>query len=63
LLLLHGADGITANPEGSRGLYEAAQSADKTLLLYPGRRHDVLNEPGYGDVIADVVAWLGDRSA
>jgi alpha-beta hydrolase superfamily lysophospholipase len=63
LLLIHGADDITANPEGSRGLHDGARSVDKTLVLYPGRRHDVLNEPGHEHVMADVIAWLGDRIA
>lgn len=59
LLLLHGEADITASPEGSRGLFDGARSIDKTLKLYEGRRHDVLNEPGHEQVMADVTAWLG----
>lgn len=58
LLLLHGAADVTADPEGSRALQQHAGSADKTLRLYAGRRHDVLNEPGYQQVMRDVVDWL-----
>ncbi len=61
LLLIHGADDITASPEGSRGLHEGAGSSDNTLIVYPGRRHDVLHEPGHLQVMADIVAWLGAR--
>jgi acylglycerol lipase len=61
LLLIHGADDVIASPEGSRGLHEAASSADNTLILYPNRRHDVLNEPGHEQVMADIVAWLRAR--
>lgn len=61
LLLIHGADDITASPEGSRGLHEEAGSTDNTLIVYPGRRHDVLHEPGHEQVMADIVAWLGAR--
>ena len=61
LLLIHGADDVTASPEGSRGLHEGASSTDKTFVVYPGRRHDVLHEPGHEQVMADVVAWLRVR--
>lgn len=58
LLLLHGAADITADPEGSRALLQQAGSADKTLRLYAGRRHDVLNGPGCEQVMLDVTDWL-----
>jgi acylglycerol lipase len=58
LLLLHGAADITASPDGSRGLLDGARSPDKTLALYEGRRHDVLNEPGHEQVMTDIVTWL-----
>jgi len=58
LLAIHGAADITANPEGSRGLIDGAASHDKTLKMYEGRRHDVLNEPGHEQVTADIVSWL-----
>ena len=61
LLLIHGGDDITASPEGSRYLHTRAGSADNTLLIYPGRRHDVLHEPGHEHVMDDIVAWLGAR--
>lgn len=58
LLLLHGAADITASPAGSAGLYENAGSVDKTIRLYEGCRHDLLNEPEHDLVVADIVAWL-----
>lgn len=58
LLLIHGAADVTASPEGSRALLLGARSPDKTLKLYQGRRHDVLNEPGHEQVMRDVTAWL-----
>jgi len=61
LLLIHGADDITASPAGSRALHEGAGSTDKTLVVYRGRRHDVLHEHGHEQVMADVVAWLNAR--
>jgi acylglycerol lipase len=58
LLLIHGADDELCDPEGSRHLYERASSADKTLKLYDGLAHEVLNEPEKEQVLADVRAWL-----
>ena len=58
LFVLHGAADLTANPDGSRSLLAGAGSADKTLTIYDGRRHDLLNEPGHEEVMSDVVGWL-----
>ena len=35
-----------------------AASADKTLKLYDGFYHEILNEPGKAKVKADIVEWL-----
>lgn len=58
LLLLHGgADRITP-ASGSEQLYQAAQSSDKTLKIYPGLYHEIHNEPEQNTVFADIVTWL-----
>jgi len=62
LLVLHGQADVTADPQGSRDLHDAAGSTDKTLIVYPDRRHDVLNEPGHEQVMADIIAWLAARA-
>jgi acylglycerol lipase len=61
LLAMHGAADVTANPDGSRTLISEASSTDKTLRVYEGRRHDLLNDAGHAEVMADVVNWLGER--
>jgi alpha-beta hydrolase superfamily lysophospholipase len=58
LLILHGSDDRLADPEGSKELYERAQSDDKTLKLYEGLYHEVMNEPEKEMVWADIVAWI-----
>lgn len=58
LLILHGTSDQLTDPDGSRRLYERARSNDKTLKLYDGLFHEVLNEPEQDEVLADVVAWL-----
>jgi alpha-beta hydrolase superfamily lysophospholipase len=38
--------------------YRDAGLADVTVTLYPGGRHEILNETNRGEVTADIVAWL-----
>jgi acylglycerol lipase len=60
LLLVHGSADRLAPVQGSRMVYERASSADKTLEIYEGFFHEVLNEPleDRERVLADIVAWL-----
>ena len=58
LLVLHGSADRLADPEGSKSLYERAQSTDKTLKLYEGLYHEVMNEPEKEMVLGDIVAWM-----
>jgi alpha-beta hydrolase superfamily lysophospholipase len=31
------------------------------LILYPGARHEILNETNRDEVTADILRWLGRR--
>jgi len=42
--------------------YRDAGIADVTVKLYPGARHEILNETTRAAVTADIVAWLRARS-
>ena len=61
LLIVHGTADRLADPEGSRQLYERAESKDKTLKLYDGFYHEVMNEPEKEQVLADIVGWINER--
>jgi alpha-beta hydrolase superfamily lysophospholipase len=61
LLILHGTEDAVTDPEGSRRLHARAGSSDKTLKLYDGLYHDLFHEPEWKQIVADVVAWLGQR--
>jgi alpha-beta hydrolase superfamily lysophospholipase len=63
LLILHGTADRVAAVEGSRELFQRAGTADKTLRLYPGLYHEVLNEPEKEQVLADLIAWIDRRVA
>jgi len=43
---------------GSEFFYQTAGSRDKTLKLYEGHYHDLLNDIGKEGVMADVKAWI-----
>lgn len=60
LMVLGGADPII-DPVGSREVFDLLGSPDKTLLVYPGMRHEPFNELGREQVFADLAAWLDRR--
>jgi alpha-beta hydrolase superfamily lysophospholipase len=62
LLIMHGTEDALTRPEGSEALYRRASSTDKTLKLYPGLFHEILNEPEKDEVLADIVTWLDART-
>ncbi len=58
LLIMHGADDTLTSPAGSRLLHERASSPDTTLVVWPGLRHEIFNEPERDEVIAHLLSWL-----
>jgi alpha-beta hydrolase superfamily lysophospholipase len=58
---MHGTQDKATVPAGSRHFYERAGSRDKTLKLYEGHYHDLLNDVGKEAVMADVVGWISAR--
>src|SRR5262245_39831850 len=58
LLILHGTADKVTKPSGSQHFYEQAGSTDKTLKLYEGHYHDLLNDIGKEEVMADITAWI-----
>jgi len=58
LLILHGTHDKATKPSGSRQFYDAAGSSDKTLKLYEGAYHDLLNDTDRSIVMSDVTTWI-----
>lgn len=63
LLIVHGKADKAAKASGSAHFFEQAGAADKTLKLYEDRLHDPLNDIGREEVMADLLAWIGQRIA
>ena len=61
LLILHGTEDKATKPSGSMLFHDMAGSEDKTLKLYEGHYHDLLNDLGKEAVLADVRRWMEAR--
>jgi acylglycerol lipase len=61
LLIMHGTADKATVCQGSEFFYETAGSADKTLKLYEGHYHDLLNDLGKEQVVADITSWIDKR--
>jgi alpha-beta hydrolase superfamily lysophospholipase len=56
--MIHGGDDPIADASGSKDMFDALASTDKTLKIYDGLYHEVFNEPERDQVIDDVITWL-----
>lgn len=61
LLILHGTEDKATKPSGSQHFYEQAGSHDKTLKLYEGHFHDLLNDIDKEVVMMDILNWIDAR--
>lgn len=61
VLIMHGTEDRATKPSGSRFFYDTTGSADKTLKLYNGHYHDLLNDVGKEQVMTDIIQWLEAR--
>ena len=57
VLILHGTADKVTKPGGSQLFYDSGRSADKTLKLYDGHVHDLLNDFGKESRDGDVKGW------
>ena len=60
-MIIHGTQDNVTKPGGSQRFYDRAGSTDKTLKLYEGAYHEILNDYGKEEVVADLLAWLNAR--
>jgi alpha-beta hydrolase superfamily lysophospholipase len=61
VLIIHGTADHVTRPDGSEQFYREAGSPDKTLKLYEGHYHDLLNDLGREQVMDQIVAWIDER--
>jgi alpha-beta hydrolase superfamily lysophospholipase len=61
VLILHGTLDKNTRPSGSQHFHDMAGSTDKTLKLYEGGFHDLLNDIDKELVMQDVKVWINTR--
>jgi alpha-beta hydrolase superfamily lysophospholipase len=61
VLIIHGTADKATRPDGSEQFFKEAGSTDKTLKLYDGYAHDLLNDIGKEQVFDDVALWIEER--
>ncbi len=61
ILIMHGDADSIASVDGSRKLNDLVTSKDKSLRIYNGLYHEIMNEPEKEQVLADIIQWLKTR--
>jgi alpha-beta hydrolase superfamily lysophospholipase len=61
VFIMHGTIDKATVPSGSQFFYDTVGSKDRTLKLYEGHAHDLLNDLGKEVVLADMQAWISAR--
>src|SRR5262245_51553015 len=61
VLIMHGTADKATVCHGSEFFYETVGSKDRTLKLYDGHYHDLLNDVGKEGVMADITGWIDKR--
>jgi acylglycerol lipase len=58
ILIMSGSEDTMVDPQGSRILYDNLLTKDKTLKIYEGLYHEILNEPEQEQVMEDILSWM-----
>ena len=61
VFIIHGTDDKATRPQGSQDFYDTVGSSDRTLKLYEGHYHDLLNDIDKEIVMKDILEWLNER--
>ena len=61
IFICHGTEDALVNFIASERFHDRVGSQEKTLKLYPGLYHEILNEPERDQVMQDMIDWLDAR--
>ncbi len=59
--LANGSEDKLVDPTVSQYLYDGVGSEDKTIKVYEGLYHEILNEPEKEEVMGDMLTWMNNR--
>jgi alpha-beta hydrolase superfamily lysophospholipase len=62
VLIVHGTQDKATRPHGSQRFFDSTGARDKTLKLYEGGFHDLLNDIDRERVMADIIEWISMRT-
>jgi len=57
-LWLQAEDDSLVDPQATYQLFDQVRSPEKEFRWYPGRAHEIFNDPGREEVFADIETWL-----
>ena len=61
VLLMHGGGDRLTDPRATEEFHRHAGSGDKSLRVYPGQFHEILNETDPAPVLRDIIEWIEAR--
>ncbi len=61
VMIMHGTDDRLTDPLGSQQLHQRSSSKDKSLKLWKGLYHEILNEPEQKEVMQMMLDWINAR--
>ena len=61
VLIMHGGEDKLADVQGSKMLHDGVSSEDKTLKIYDGLFHEILNEYEKEDIMHEILDWISGR--
>lgn len=62
MFINHGSGDVLIDPNSSQIIYDKVSSEDKTLKMWEGLYHEILNEPEKDEVMKEIIAWIKSRS-
>jgi len=61
VLFLQAGDDLLVNPEATRTVFGLVPHQQKAFKLYPGKYHEIFNDPGRDEVFQDILNWLQEQ--
>jgi len=61
VIVMHGASDMIVSEKDSRDFFGEIGSEDKSLFIYSGLWHEILNEPCKDRILGDITEWLNER--
>lgn len=59
--ILQAGGDLIVDPKATEQFFEGLTAADKTLKLYEGFYHEILNDPGKEDALESIYSWIEKR--